>query len=96
MLGKIELANFEGLTKMPQEAASAWAEIEQLEMTGAVYKPLLYCGSQQVKGINHWFIAEQTLITKASERRLVKLAINAFDGKFTIIPHSLQVIDFEL
>ena len=96
MFGKIELANFEGLTKMPQEAASAWTEIEQLEMTGATYKPVLYVGSQQVKGVNHWFIAEQTLITKNAERRLIRLAINVFDGRYTIIPHSLHVLDFEL
>ena len=43
MFGQIELAKFEGLTKMPQKAASAWATLEGL--VGASYKPLLYLGS---------------------------------------------------
>ena len=123
MLGAIEFEDFKGLSEMPQEAASAWAEVEQCEMVGASYKPLLYVGSQQVKGVNHFFtaekvgasykpllhvgsqqvkgvnhffIAEQILLTREPVRRLVTLAINSFDGKQTILPHSLHEIDFEL
>ena len=96
MLGKIELANFEGLAQMPQEAASAWAELDCSGLVGASYKPLLYCGSQQVKGVLHWFIAEQTIMNATMERRIIKLAINSFDGKYTVIPHSFKEIEFGL
>ena len=90
MFGKIELAKQEGLTKMPQMAASAWSAIGGL--IGASYKPLVYVGSQQVRGINHWFIAEQTLVTENPERRIVILAINEFLGQFAVVPNSFDVI----
>lgn len=56
-LGGITLENFKGAGSMPQKAASAWVAVDS-EITGAGYKPLLYVGSQTVKGVNHWFIAE--------------------------------------
>ena len=85
---------------MPQKAASAWVAIEG-GIVGAGYKPLLYVGSQVVKGVNHWFIAEQTLILAQPERHIVKIAVNEFnqakdDGEFEtvykIVPHSIEVI----
>lgn len=100
MLGGIQLEEFKGLTAMPQKAASAWVAIDG-GIVGAGYKPLLYVGSQLVKGINHWFIAEQTLILAQPERHIVKIAVNEFnekkdDGEFEtvykIVPHSIEVI----
>ena len=70
MLGKIAFEEFEGLTSMPQRAASAWSAMESGGLVGASYKPLLYVGTQLVKGVNHWFIAEQTLITNPAFMRL--------------------------
>ena len=96
MFGKIELANFEGLKTMPQEAASAWATLDTEGLVGATYKPLLYCGNDQVKGVLHWFIAEETIQNERRTRRIVKLAINSFDGKYTVIPHSFKEIEFGL
>lgn len=96
MFGKVEIEKFEGIVKLPQEAASAWGELEGLKECGAGYKPLLYVGKQQAKGVNYWFIAEQTLMTRNSERHIVKIAVNHFGNKYTVIPHSLSVIDFEL
>ncbi len=90
MLGEIKLAKFTSLTEMPQKAASAWAAVE--ELVGANYVPLLYVGTQQVRGTNHWFIAEQTFITALPERHLVKLAVNEFNGSFAVVPHSIEVI----
>ena len=93
MFGKIELAQFEGLTKMPQKAASAWSgagnELKTKGFVGASYKPLLYCGSKVVRGINHVFIAEQTLITNPPVRRLVIMEINEFNGVYEIVPSSI-------
>lgn len=90
MLGKIDFENFEGLTSMPQGAASAWSAVEG--MCGASYKPLVYIGKQQVKGVNHWFIAEQTLITREPVRHIVTIAINEFNGTYAIVPSSIEVI----
>ena len=91
LLGGIEFEEFKGLTSMPQKAASAWIAIEG-GIVGAGYKPLLFVGSQTVKGTNYWFIAEQTLITAEPERHIVKIAVNEFNGKYTIVPHSIEVI----
>lgn len=90
MFGKIQFENFEGLTKMPQRAASAWSAVENL--VGAEYKPLLYCGKQLAQGWNYYFIAELTFIFKNPERHLVILAVNEFDGEYKLVPDSIQVI----
>lgn len=90
MFGKIELEQFKGITTMPQEAASAISAIDGL--VGATYKPLLYLGKQPVKGINYFFVAEQTLVTNPPIRRVVKLAINFFDGKYELVPESIEDI----
>lgn len=101
MLGGIQLEEFKGLTSMPQKAASAWIAVEGSGFTGAGYKPLLYVGSQVAKGVNHWFIAEQTLILAQPERHIVKIAVNEFNEKkddgeletvYKIVPHSIEVI----
>lgn len=83
-VGGIKFEEFKGLTKMPQAAASAWSAFESLGIVGASYRPLLYVGEQVVKGINYHFIAEQTIITREPIRHIVKLAINEFEGKYSI------------
>lgn len=90
MLGQIELAQFSSLTKLPQDAASAWAKVT--ELTGAIFKPVLYVGSQQVNGINHWFIAEETKITLGGERQLVMFAVNENTGGFDVLSQSFTVL----
>lgn len=94
MLGQIELEQFDALTKLPQEAASAWGAVS--ELCGALFKPVLYVGKQQVNGINHWFIAEEIQITLDGERRLVMMAINERDiddePTYTLIPQSILVL----
>lgn len=96
MFGKIKFEDFKGLNSMPQEAASAWSAFETAGLVGASYKPLVYVGAQQVKGKNHWFIAEQTLITATPEKKIVTLAINEFNGIYAVIPTSINAVDFEL
>ena len=58
MFGKIDFADFEGITNMPQEVASACSALETAGLCGASYKPLLFVGTQVTKGVNYWFIAE--------------------------------------
>ena len=65
--GEIEIIEQKEMTEYTQEAASAWNAIN--DIVGAQYKPLLYIGGQPVKGVNHVFIAEQTLILARPERQ---------------------------
>lgn len=88
--GGIKFEELKGLTSMPQKAASAWSsEIELKGLTGASYKPLLYVGEQVVKGINYHFIAEQTLVTREPEKHIVTIAINEFNGEYSIVQGSI-------
>ncbi len=91
MFGQIELENFIGLTKMPQEAASAWEDAFE-GLVGASYIPLAYLGKQQVNGTLYHFIAGQTLITNPPIRRVVKLAILKKDGEYRLVGDSIEVI----
>lgn len=94
MLGAIEFENFEGLTSMPQSAASAWSAVDG-GICGTSYKPLIYVGKQIVRGINHWnhwFIAEQTLVTNPLVKHIVTIAINEFNGVYAVVPNSIEVI----
>lgn len=90
MLGKIEYENFKGLTTMPQSAASAWGAVEKL--IGAKYIPLVYVGKQIVKGVNHYFIAEQILSVSGEEKAIVSLCVNEFQGKFVVVPDSITKV----
>lgn len=91
MLGAIQFENFEGLTEMPQRAASAWAAVNA-GIVGASYKPLVFVGTQVVKGVNYWFIAEQTLITNPPVKHIVKIAVNEFNGVYAVVPNSIEVV----
>lgn len=91
MFGKIEFENFEGMTKMAQKPASAWGAVDG-GLVGASYKPLLYIGKQTARGINHWFIALQTLTTNPIIQHIVTIAINEFNGVYAIVPSSIEVI----
>lgn len=82
--GAIEVLEQQGLTKMPQEAASAWSAFDGT-MTGAGYKPIAYVGKQVVKGVNYVFLAEQTLITANPERHIVAVTINEFNGNYGVV-----------
>ena len=73
-LGNIQLANFQPMTSPPQKAASAISMLPDL--VGSTITPILYVGEQLVDGVNHWFIAEETLITIDGSRRLIMFAIN--------------------
>lgn len=94
MLGEIKILEQEGLTQLPQKAASAWSVMS--DIVGCNYKPLAYVGTQQVKGINHWFIAEQTVLNATLDKNIVYLAINEFNDTFTLIPHTITRIEFML
>ncbi len=92
MLGKINLNVITDLTKLPQKQASAMATIENPELVGASYKPIMYIGDQIVRGINYWFIVEQTLTTRDFDKHLVLVAVNEFEGEFEIVKSSIVKI----
>ena len=92
MTGAIEFNIITDLTKLPQKVASAASAIETAELTGASYKPLMYVGTQVVRGVNHWFICEQTLVTARPEKHIVKLAVNEFQGNFELVGNKIEVI----
>lgn len=83
-LGGIEVVAQQGLSKMPQKAASAWVAFDD-GITGAGYKPVAYVGTQVVKGTNHIFLAEQTMVLANPERHIVVVTINEFDGKYHLV-----------
>lgn len=83
--GGIEIQEQIGMDKMPQKAASAWGGAIDGKLIGATYKPIAYIGTQVVKGVNHFFIAEQTLVVATPERHIVIVTINEFDGSFSIV-----------
>lgn len=83
--GGIEIQEQLGMDKMPQKAASAWSGAIEGKLVGATYKPIAYVGTQVVKGVNHIFIAEQTLIVATPERHIVLLTINEFDGNYSLV-----------
>ena len=82
--GEVEIIEQQDLTSMPQEAASAWTGAMG-DIVGAQYKPIAYIGGQPVKGVNHIFIAQQTLILAKPKRHIVLVAINEFDGNFNTV-----------
>lgn len=83
--GGIEMQEQPGMDKMPQKAASAWSGAIDGKLVGASYKPLVYVGTQVVKGVNHIFIAEQTLVVATPERHIVLVTINEFDGNYSLV-----------
>ena len=96
MLGAIEFAKFEGLKNLPQKAASALSAIEGMKLVGASYEPIAYIGEQSVRGTNHWFIALMTLFTAKTEKRIVTIAVNEFNGTYTVVPTSINGIEFSV
>lgn len=94
--GAIEFDHFAGIGNKPQKIASAASAIESAGLMGASFKPILFVGTQVVKGINYWFIAEQTIITNPPQKKIVTIAVNEFDGEFEIVKGSIHEIRFEI
>lgn len=89
--GAIKFEDFKGLTSMPQKAASAWAGATE-GLLGVGYVPLVFVGTQPVRGVNYWFIALKTLVTAQPKKEIVKMAINEFQGEYAIVEDKTEVI----
>lgn len=77
------------MKKMPQKAVVA---VENAGLAGASYKPILFCGTQPVRGTNYLFIAEQTCSTNPPVKHVVGLKVNEYQGVFEIMKDSIKVI----
>lgn len=71
-------------SKLPAEVEKGFKEVTQ-HLVGASYEPMLYAGSQVVAGINYMIICKQTLSDKDATEHLVKLVINVFNEKWSIV-----------
>ena len=71
---------------IPEKVATAIGELAE-NLVGAEYKPVAYLGSQQVNGINHAVLAEQTIITGKDTKNVVVLIFNEkpSDMKVTLV-----------
>ena len=98
MTDGIEFNIITDMTKPPQKVASAASAIETAELTGASYKPLMYVGTQAydgtrtIRGVNHWFICQVTTVTAQPKKKIVKLAVNEFQGKFELVGNKTETI----
>ena len=90
MFGKVQLAEFQELTTLPQKAASALGVLN--ELVGAEYKPVMYVGTQVTQGTNYIFICEIKTISLIEDRKLVSLAINEFNNKYSLVMGSIEVL----
>ncbi len=70
--------------KLPVEVEKGFKEVTE-HLVGASYEPVLYVGSQVVAGINYMIICKQTLSDKDATEHLVKLVINIFNEKWSIV-----------
>ncbi len=76
-------------SKLPEEVEKGFKEVTQ-HLVGASYEAVLYAGSQVVAGFNYMIICKQTLSDNDATERLVKLVINNFNEKWSIV--SIDVI----
>ena len=90
--GAIQLLEFTEATELPQKFASAASAIQDKDLVGAAFKVILPLGAQQVRGTNYYFLVEEKVMTYPSVRRLVTLAVNEFEGEFTLIPESIREV----
>lgn len=60
---------------MPQKVATAMAALDT-QLIGTEYKFIAYLGTQQVNGINHAVLAEQTVLTGKDSKNIVILIFN--------------------
>jgi hypothetical protein len=55
------------------------------QLVGVNYKPLVFVGSQVVKGTNYYIICSQTPVYPNAEPNAVLVTINAFNNKYTVV-----------
>ena len=70
--------------ELPAEVKDAFdAAVGQL--LGVNYTPLLYFGSQVVKGINYYILCEATGVYPNAVPEAVVMGVNAFEGTYSVV-----------
>jgi hypothetical protein len=54
-------------------------------LMGVEYKPIIYIGSQVVKGKNYYYLCEAKVIYPGAEPYAVVLCVNGFQGQYTVV-----------
>ena len=69
--------------ELSPEVTAAFAEAEK-GLVGVSYKPVMYIGSQIVRGVNHYIVCEARVIYPGARPKAVIMAVNIFEGKASV------------
>ena len=70
--------------ELSPEVQAAFADAEK-HLIGVSYKPVLYIGSQVVRGVNHYIVCEATGIYPGAEPYAAVMCLNIFEGKTSLV-----------
>ena len=82
MVGNWNMNEAMEVCTMPEEVQAVF---DKWHILGVKYEPVLYAGSQVVKGINYMFICKTTLITPEATEGLAHVILNDFQGEIMTI-----------
>lgn len=85
--GTLDIIEQPEMSTMPQEASSAWFAVlpPDKPLLGATYKPVAYFGGRPTKGVDHVFLAQQTIILAKPERHIALVTINEFGDNYNVV-----------
>ena len=66
------------------EVQAAFSTVEK-GLVGVSYKPVMYIGSQVVRGVNHFIVCEAKTIYPGAQPYAVVLCVNIFEGKTSLV-----------
>lgn len=70
--------------ELAPEVQAAFAAVEK-SLIGVSYKPVMYIGSQVVRGVNHYIVCEATDIYPGAEPYATIMCLNIFEGKTCVV-----------
>ncbi|MBQ7478890.1 MAG: hypothetical protein IJT01_08325 [Selenomonadaceae bacterium] len=70
--------------ELAPEVQAAFADAEK-HLIGVSYKPVLYIGSQVVRGANHYIVCEAKGIYPGAQPYAAVICLNIFEGKASVV-----------
>lgn len=70
--------------ELSPEVQAAFSTVEK-GLVGVSYKPVMYIGSQVVRGVNHFIVCEAKTIYPGAQPYAVVLCVNIFEGKTSLV-----------
>ena len=70
--------------ELQPEVQAAFSTVEK-GLVGVSYKPVMYIGSQVVRGVNHFIVCEAKTIYPGAQPYAVVLCVNIFEGKTSLV-----------